>query len=102
MNEEIQKTHEQPVEGQEDWFLQFLVNVFDGDNSQMSITLQVSGFLVSGDLVSAENYFKGCASAFASPSSNPEDINSMEQAFLQFGELAKAGKESLDGPPPAY
>src|SRR5918993_1449756 len=39
-----------------DWFLQFLVDRVNGTTTEIGITLQVGGLLVSGMLVSGDKY----------------------------------------------
>ena len=45
-----------------DWFLQILVNACNNIDMSLSITLNVGGVLVSGNLIGGEKYFNGFAS----------------------------------------
>jgi hypothetical protein len=74
-----------PEVAQTDWFLQALVDLADNSNQEFDITLQVSGMLVSGRLVSAKSYFEGFAEDFASPISG-DYAESMKKLFMQFVE----------------
>ena len=46
MSEESEKALKRPIEFQEDWLLQILVNVADNSDFDITVTLQMSGFLV--------------------------------------------------------
>ena len=48
-----------------DWFLQYLVSLVRNSPMEFGITLQVSGMLVSGQLVSHKTYFEGLAIALS-------------------------------------
>lgn len=51
----------------EDWFLQILVNIVNKSQLKFGITLNVGGFLISGELISGKDYFEKFGSEFASP-----------------------------------
>ncbi len=78
-----------------DWFLQSLVAMANKSNLEIGITLQVSGMLVSGSMVSGEKYFEGFAEDFSSPfTADPEAAASIKTSFSSYGELYKRDSES--------
>jgi hypothetical protein len=87
-----------------DWFLQSLVNKADQSDLEVGITLQVSGMLVSGSLVSGRKYFEGFAADFSSWFANdPGAVESIKKSFSSYGETYKADTETYDdSPPPQY
>ena len=73
---------------QTDWFLQSLVNIAHDVNLEIGITLQVSGMLVSGNLVSGKQYFEGFATDFASAFiAHPEVAESIKNSFASYGDI---------------
>lgn len=72
-----------PDEGK-DWFLQLLVDAVNGTTSEIGLTLQVSGLLVSGTLVSGDKYFEGFAEALAAAKADDkEDAERHRAAFAK-------------------
>jgi len=83
-----------------DWFLQNLVNMVNSGGFSLDITLNVGGFLVSGQMIGGKAYFEGFGSDFASAIENPKIAASIEAAFAKNGEIY-----SLEGempPSPSY
>ena len=93
--EPTQQTFNQP-----DWFLQALVNMANSGNFTMGITLQVSGFLVSGELISGPTYFEGFATDFVSPMRDRTEAEKIRKTLSDCGELYKT--DTLNVPLPAY
>jgi hypothetical protein len=87
-----------------DWFLQSLVRMANESNLGIGITLQVSGMLVSGSLVSGKQYFEGFANDFASPFVNEiETANAIRDNFRAYGEIYDKPKDDgLDHPAPLF
>jgi hypothetical protein len=65
---------------QPDWFLQLLVNMANG-GLHLGLTLQVSGFLVSGELVGGRDYFDGMGEEFANGIHGLEDPGDIRGSF---------------------
>lgn len=87
-----------------DWFLQSLVSMANQSNIEIGITLQVSGMLVSGSLVSGKQYFEGFANDFVTPFANdPETANAIKDSFGAYGEIYSQPKEGEpDRPAPQF
>ncbi len=104
MTTEEQDLNPLPQTSQNDWFLQTLVNMANNSSLEFGITLQVSGMLVSGNLVNGKVYFEGFAADFASPFANdPETAESIKKSFSQFGEVyTHEGDDQADRPLPQY
>ena len=87
-----------------DWFLQSLVRMANESSLEIGITLQVSGMLVSGNLVSGKQYFEGFANDFASPFANdPETASAIKDSFGAYGEIYGQPKEGEpDRPAPQF
>ncbi|TLS16906.1 MAG: hypothetical protein FDZ72_16945 [Betaproteobacteria bacterium] len=84
---------------EKDWFLQNLVNIVNGGELGIGITIQVSGMLVSGYLVSEAKYFKGFADDFASPyEDNPEAATAIKESFSKYGDIYKNDEAQDDHP----
>lgn len=85
-----------------DWFLQSLVLMVNTYDFEFGITLQVSGLLVSGNLVGGKKYFEGFAEDFSSNFSNDlEAAKNIKDSFTQYGEIYEK-KEDGEIPPPQY
>lgn len=86
-----------------DWFLQMLVGMTNDAMFEVGITLQVSGMLVSGSLVSGKAYFDGFAADFASIFAEPEIASSIRRDLSSYGDVYNAPDEGQpDRPPPQY
>jgi hypothetical protein len=83
-----------------DWFLQNLVNMANSNGLNFGITLNVGGFLVSGQLVGGKEYFEGFGSDFASPFGDSEAAEDIRASFAQHGDIYSSGDEAV--PPPSY
>jgi len=65
---------------------------------EMSIVLQVSGFLIAGTLVSGPKYFERFASDFAREWPNKATADMIQEAFSQYGEIYKNTGDDLSQP----
>jgi hypothetical protein len=104
MTDNTVKTYQEPQAAQTDWFLQTLVRMINNFDMEIGMTLQVSGMLVSGSLVSGKKYFDGFATDFSSPfSESPETAASIRSSFASYGEVyAKDEENGEDQPLPQY
>ena len=69
-----------PPSAQHDWFIQSLVNVANVAPLSFGVTLQVSGLLVSGYLVSGKAYFEATGQQIISGlAKNPELAEQMRK-----------------------
>jgi len=112
------KDDTQVPSAQQDWFIQSLVNVANVAPLSFGVTLQVSGLLVSGYLVSGKAYFEAIGqqiiSGFAQnadlanqmrkmfatfESAYPNDAGAAERPVPQFVHLQNARFYSTDGTP---
>ena len=103
---------------QHDWFIQSLVNVANVAPLSFGVTLQVSGLLVSGYLVSGKTYFEAIGQQIVSgvsqnaaladqmrkmfatfESAYPNDPGQSERPVPQFVHLQNARFYSTDGTP---
>jgi hypothetical protein len=86
-----------------DWFLQSLVKMVNGFTIEFGITLQVSGMLVSGNLVSGEKYFEGFAADFSGPfNAEPEVAESIRKNFSSYGEIYRVDNDEATRPLPQF
>lgn len=92
-----------PLVAKTDWFLQSLVQMANDANLQVAITLQVSGMLVSGYLVSGKQYFEGFAAEFAGAfATHPELAESIRTSFRSYGDIYGRQEEEAETPPPQF
>jgi len=92
MTEETKSIDSLPNPAQTDCLLQLLVSLVNNPNPEVNleigVTLQVSGMLVSGDLVSADVYLEGFISDFTDTlENNPEVTKSIERGFSRLHEV---------------
>ena len=88
-----------------DWFLQSLVSIVNKNPIDFGITLQVAGFLVSGNLIGGAKYFEGFASDFASfLKDDAEAAETVKKVFTEQGSsiYKTEGDEAEDSPPPTF
>lgn len=103
MNEELQSLSKVIPANMPDWFLETLVNMVNGRELEFGITLNVSGFLVSGSLVSGDKYFEGFASDFAGAFSEQGVAEGIRSSISKFGDIYQVeGERNPDIPPPAF
>lgn len=79
---------------QADWFLLLLIDMVNGSNAEIGITLQVGGFLVSGLLVGASKYFPGFASEFTgNMHGDPATTETIRSSFSNYGQSDRHAPE---------
>lgn len=97
--EQKNTTEHQIGQDGKDWFLQSLVKMANtpGDGFSIGITLLTHGFLVSGQLISGQKYFKGFADDLASSvnENNNEIANVIKDMVIKVGDSVY-GKENAD------
>lgn len=78
-----------------DWFLQALVDICNGSESEMffSITLNVGGLLISGELIGGEHYFNGIANDLEWSGIHPK----IADAFRKPAEIYTKQREKVPG-----
>jgi len=77
-----------PPAAQSDWFLQRLASFANEHGLEMGITLQVSGLLVSGTLVSGARYFEAIAENFSQGLARHADLaRVMKEGVASFAEV---------------
>lgn len=69
-----------------DWFLQFLVNLVNKYGLKFGITINIGGFLVSGNLASGKEYFEGFAKVFSSAWPDEKSAELVRDSIEKFGE----------------
>jgi hypothetical protein len=118
MKEDISSGMPSVPSAQHDWFIQSLVNVANLAPLSFGVTLQVSGLLVSGYLVSGKTYFEAIGQQIVSglsqnaaladqmrkmfatfESAYPNDPGQSERPVPQFVHLQNARFYSTDGTP---
>lgn len=103
MSNKSQQNQQQVGPENSDWLLEILVNIVNKSKSEIGITLQVGGFLVSGLLVSRAQYFDGFASDFSSAFPDQEAAEDIRNSFSKFGQdQSEEGEENSNSLPPAY
>jgi hypothetical protein len=76
-----------------DWFLGMLVNMINGNDNCIGITLSVGGSIISGQLISGHKYFEEFAAVFCK---NYTDYNAeMVSKFSSFGDVYKSDDKSM-------
>lgn len=95
-------TQAQTASTNSDWFLQSLVSMVNGTSTEMGITLQVGGLLVSGRLVSGDLYFSAFGETFAGALKDTEEAPKVRAMFEKYGEIYKATDDTRSGEPPQY
>lgn len=93
-----------PVVAETDWFLQALVRLANNAELEIGITLQVSGMLVSGTLISGKKYFEESGNQFSESFKDNADISDAFQrlfsAYKDFYNVPPEQDSNL--PPPNY
>lgn len=83
-----------------DWFLQSLVSIVNSGGFSFGVTLNVGGFLVSGQLIGGKEYFEGFGGDFSGSFQDAETAESVKASFAQYGDIYSSDKEPP--PPPSY
>lgn len=104
MADDVEQTRPNPDYSAPDWFLQSLVDMANKTGVEYGITLQVSGFLVSGTLVGGRKYFEGFADEFAGAIADEADAQAAREGFARFGSVydVEEGDNPSDKPPPSF
>ena len=68
-----------------DWFLQSLIDLVNGREIEIGLTLHAGGFLVSGLLVSGHQYFTGFGEEFARTFNDAELTADIQRAYARWG-----------------
>lgn len=84
-----------------DWFLEFLVRMTN-DKVGIGISLHVDGFIVSGIMISGDEYFELFAESFACGLSDPEDAQATKKALASNGDVYKRVRHPDTPPPEGY
>ena len=88
---------------QHDWFIQSLVNVANLAPLSFGVTLQVSGLLVSGYLVSGKAYFEATgAQIVGGLQANPDLAEQMRTMFATFESAYPSDAKQKDRPVPQF
>lgn len=69
-----------------DWFLSTIISSVNGNDTEIPITLNTGGFLVSGLLISGHKYFDGLAELLTENSKNVKLVNVLKEGFSKLGE----------------
>jgi hypothetical protein len=90
-----------------DWFLELLVDVVNGTEIALAMTLNVGGMLVSGEMCSGHKYFEGFAKDLKDGifGTIPSEASRIEEQFKQLGGIyAKEKRQPQDEhpKPPQY
>jgi hypothetical protein len=98
------QTQPASVIAETDWFLQRLVGFANYWGIEASITLQVSGMLVSGTLISGAKYFEEFAAQFAGGFKNNAELSEpFHELISSYKKIyAVAPEEVIDQSPPNY
>jgi hypothetical protein len=88
---------------QHDWFIQSLVNITNVSALSFGVTLQVSGFLVSGNLVGGKAYFAAVGQQVVRGySQNAELAEQMRNIFATFESAYPNGQTQGEPPLPQF
>jgi len=92
-----------PFISKSDWFLQRLVNYANDYRLEFGITLQVSGMLVSGTIISGQKYFDEFSANFTGGLSDQTLVDSFSSLFNAYKGVYDVSPEEKDKlPPPEY
>lgn len=89
MNDEVQIPDTLPQTEYNDWFLQSLVNISTNASLNIGITLQVSGMLVSGQLVGGQKYFEAFAEELSAGCGDLDPDSEFKKIIASFGDRYK-------------
>ena len=99
--QQSQDLNEQPESliANTDWLLQMLINLVNGNDMAISITLNVGGAIIYGDLVSGHKYLEQLGLGFSRGlfGSESEESRSFAESFKKMGD-AIYDKEKLEDP----
>ena len=87
---------------QKDWFLQFLVNTANKSQFQLTITLNVGGFLISGTLAGVKQYFADFGADFAISFDAGEGSEEIKATFQKIGDECSCVSNAEPSESPSY
>lgn len=76
-----------------DWFLQKLVNMVNYGKWSFGITLNVGGFLVSGNLIGGKEYFEGFSDEFAGALKGLDGADEVKNVLSKNGDIYTSGED---------
>jgi hypothetical protein len=83
-----------------DWFLQSFVNLANYKALEFSITLNVGGFLISGNLIGGKKYFDKFAAEFSGAYEDKHEAEVIKNALSKHGEIYLSDEDEI--PPPVF
>ena len=101
VNEDMKRSAKEAAP-QRDWFLQFLVNMANKNRFKMEITLNVGGFLISGTLAGAKEYFADFGSDFAASFEAGKNSEEIKTTFRKIGDECACVSHSEQTDAPSY
>ena len=94
------QTHTTPLPVAEvDWFLQHFINLANNPAAsvELSLVLNVGGFLVSGTLVGGKKYFAAVAELLSSANTNMPEISEVWKGIANYGKIYEVSAEEGEG-----
>lgn len=92
-----------PIVENADWFLQGFVDMVNGKDFTIGLTLNVGGFLVSGQVVSGHKYFEGFAEEFSNIFEDKEVAETVKESYSKYGEIYTKEQDTKENRPmPQY
>ncbi len=85
-----------------DWFLQFLVNTANKSQFELTITLNVGGFLVSGTLAGVKQYFADFGADFATSFDAGKGSEEIKATFQKIGDECSCVSNAEPAESPSY
>jgi len=85
-----------------DWFLEMLVEMQNGTDGYVGITLNVGGMLLTGDLISGHKYFEWFADSFTKGVVKGEDSQKIREVLASLGDIYTKDKKVDKTKPPVY
>lgn len=91
--------HSPPLIANTDWLLQILINLVNGGDMSISITLNVGGTMVHGDLVGGHKYLEQMGLGFSRGlfGNESKESRSLAESFKKMGDTIYE-KEKLEDP----
>lgn len=81
-----------------DWFLQGFVNIANYKGLEFSITLNVGGFLISGNLIGGKKYFDKFAAEFSNAVKDKSEAEVIKSALSKNGEIYSSDEVEMPLP----
>jgi len=78
-----------------DWFLQHFINLANNTTAgiEISLTLNIGGFLISGTLVGGKKYFSAVSELLSTANTNMPEISEVWKGIANYGEIYEASAE---------